>query len=185
MNLFTSNFLALCFAPFLFIYSDNSLHPKVNFPVPPKTDQLLFYLQRTVNTNTIIYELNTDKNGAIDVDEPIKIQWIRYATDSTYEPLNYVQKTFAYGINVQLIDPVNNSFLLRFVSYKEKPLYLMRSVIDNKYHVYIHFNSKPVILEKIYVQIDGGTYWLPEISYVEVTGTSPVNRYLVKEIIKP
>jgi hypothetical protein len=172
----------LFFPVFLLFTSHNET---INFPVPPKSEDLLFYLQRTVNSNTVVYELNRNKNGEIDLHEPVKIQWIQYAKDSSYEPLNYVQRTFAYGINARLFDEKNKSFMLHFVSYNEKPLYLLRSAMDNKYHVYIHINNKLLILDKIFVQIDGGTYWFPEISYVEVSGTIPSTSEKLTEKIRP
>lgn len=174
--------------PLLFsIPSDNGIVNSAydNFPVPPKSDNLLFFLQRTVNTNTVVYEINKDKNGEINLEEPIKIQWIRYAKDSAYESLNYIQKNYAYGIDIKLIDTDKKSFVFNFVSYKEKPLYLLKSAFDNKYHVYIHINKKLSILEKVFVQIVGGTFWLPQISYVEITGNAPATAEKLIEKIKP
>ena len=161
-------------------YSDS-----VNFPVPPKSEELLFYLQRTINSNTVVYETNRKTNGEINIDEPIKIHWIQYAKDSTCEPLNYIQKNFAYGVNTKLFDAAKKSFVFHFVSYKEKPLYLLRSTIDNKYHVYTSINNKLSILDKIFVQIDGGTFWVPEISFVEITGSAPPPAGKLTEKIKP
>ena len=123
--------------------------------------------------------------GEINMEEPIKVQWIQYAKDSTYEPLNYIQRTFAYGIETKLIDPINKSFVFNFVSYREKPLYLLKSAYDNKYHVYIHINSKLSILDKVFVQIDGGTFWVPQISYVEISGMAPTSSEKLVERIKP
>ena len=47
------------------------------FPTPAGNPKQLFYLQRTSNTNTIVYELNY-KNGLLDEDEPVHVFWIRY-----------------------------------------------------------------------------------------------------------
>lgn len=185
-----SNYFFSCFLiiPFLFsIIADSrtSGPDSFVFPVPPKTENSLFYLQRTINSNTVVYEINRNKNGEINLNEPVKIQWIRYASDSTFEPLNYIQRTFAYGLETKLIDSVKKSFVIHFVSYKEKPLFLLKSPHDNNYHVFVHINNKLSVLEKVYVKIDGGTLWLPEIQYVEITGKSPATSEIVSEKIRP
>lgn len=188
MKIFSTHLFSFFLLPFVFTISSGNLARipvSPNFPVPLKTDKLLFYLQRTVNANTVLYELAMDKSGNINTGEPIKIQWIQYARDSTYEDLNYIQRNFAYGINVTLIDPVKKSFLLQFVSYKGKDLYLIRSTIDKKYHVYIQINNKLAILDKIFVQIEGGSLWVPSIKYVEISGTAPVTSERVIEKIRP
>lgn len=186
MKNFAKNFfsLYLFFPILLFVSAHNNTNP-VNFPDPPKSEDLLFYLQRTLNSNTVIYELNRKSDGEVNPDEPIKIQWIRYATDSTYEPLNYAQRNFAYGIDAKMIDEYKKSFVFYFVSYKEKPLYLFKSPYDNKYHVYTYINNKLSILDKVFVQIDGGTFWLPEIRYVEISGTVPPASEKLSEKILP
>ncbi len=186
-NIFKFSF-PLFFIPLLIPSSAGINSPDANpprFPVPPKTENFLFYLQRTININTIVYELNLDEKNEISLEEPIKIKWIQYAKDSTIEPLNYIQRKFAYGLVSKLIDPVNKSFEFHFVSYNGKPLYLIKSAIDNKYHVYISINNKLSVLDRIFVQIDGGTFWVPEISYVEVSGTAPVTAEKMIEKIKP
>lgn len=177
---FFSFYLALPL--FFFIPPHND---EVNFPIPKKSDDLLFYLQRTVNSNTVVYELNRQKNGEVNMNEPIKIYWIQYATDSTSEPLNYLQRNFAYGINAKIIDEKNRSFIFHFVSYKEKPLYLLKSAYDNKYHVYTYINNKLSVLDRVFVQIDGGTFWVPDIRYVEISGTIPPASEKTAEKIKP
>ncbi len=179
-----SSYFFIAIFPFIF-FSSFIIDDSHNFPVPPKTDDLLFYLQRTVNTNTVIYELNKNERGEVNLIEPIKINWIRYADDSTKESLNYIQRTFAYGIETTLIDAQKKSFSFHFVSYEKKELFLLKSAYDNKYHVYIDINGNPSILDNIFVKIEGGTYWFPNIKYVEVKGKSPVTKEGVEEKIKP
>ena len=72
------------------------------FPIPSGNSKQLFYLQRTPNKNTIVYELNY-KNGEIDTEEPIHGFWIRYQEDGQREDLNYIQRKFAYGLKTKKI----------------------------------------------------------------------------------
>jgi hypothetical protein len=62
-------------------------------------------------------------------------------------------------------------------------MYLMQSS-DKQFHVYTTINKKPAILTRIYIEIKGGTFWSPNIEYVEVTGIDPTTLLPIKERLK-
>jgi phosphatidylglycerophosphate synthase len=147
--------------------------PVDTFPVPPVNSNSLFYLQRTPNINTIICELN-QKDGVVDKEEPVKVMWIRYTEQRQREKLSWIQRTFAYGLNEK--DMGNGVYELRFVSYKKVPMYLMKWSVDNKQHVFVTINNRQAILNRIYIRIDpGGTFWSPNVKYLELTGVDVQN----------
>jgi hypothetical protein len=78
----------------------------------------------------------------------------------------------------------NNRYKLNFVSYKKFPMYLMKSATDNKYHVYVTANNKKIQLERIFLRIEGGTFWVPNVKYVELKGINQANGALIIERIK-
>jgi len=55
---------------------------------------MLFYVQRTVNANTIVYELDSDSN--LVESQPIKAFWIKYEDGSKKESLSLIQRKYAY-----------------------------------------------------------------------------------------
>lgn len=140
------------------------------FPVPAQNKSLLFYIQRTHNKNTIMYELNYNKDSTINERDPVKTYWIRYSDKGEIAPLSYIQKHYAYGIESVMTDSVKKTFKLNLVSYKKRSIYLMRSEADKHYHVYIMMNNKLVYLTKAFAKIEGGSFWVPHITYVELTG---------------
>ena len=145
------------------------LAQSANFPVPSGNSNQLFYLQRTPNTNTIVCELNL-KNGKLDTETPIHVFWLRYGDKGQREELAYIQRKFAYGISNRKI--AENQYELNFVSYKKYKMYLQLTA-DGKYHVYTLINKKMCILNKIYIEIKGGTFWVPHVEYVEISGMQP------------
>lgn len=157
-----------------------SLYAQDKFPVPAGNPNQLFYLQRTSNTNTIVCELNLDK-GALDADDPVHVFWIRYADDGQREELNYIQKKFAYGVKAILIE--KDKYELHFVSYKKYRMYLMRGN-NNKFNVYATINKKEAILNRIFVKISGGSFWTPNVEYVELKGIDPSTGKEVMERMK-
>ena len=155
------------------------------YPAPPPSDKLLFYVQRTPNTNTIVYELNTEKDGTPKKDNPIHIYWIRYTEGGEKVELNYVQRTFAYGLHHKLLDETKHTYKLNFVSYGKKDIHLARSSHDKRYHAYLQIGHKNIELSRIYVQIEGGSFWLPKVPYIEVQGRDAATGQYVKEKIHP
>jgi hypothetical protein len=147
------------------------------FPVPVGVPNQLFYLQRTANSNTIICELNY-KGNLLDVEDPIHVFWIRYEDKGQKEELNFVQKKFAYGIKSTLIS--KDKYELNFVSYKKYPMILMKGA-NNKFNVYGTINQKQAIVNRIFVKINGGSFWSPNVEYVEIKGIDPSSG---KEVIE-
>lgn len=155
------------------------------FPVPEGIDNMLFYVHRTVNTNTIVYTLNISKEGKLNELEPIKVFWIKYAQGGKIAPLTFIQRKYAYGIKAKLYDKEKKSFRFEFVSYGKRHFYLMKSPSDNQYHAYGYINNRLTILNNIIVRVDGGTFWVPNVTSVEVYAKDPATSTTITEIIKP
>ncbi|WP_338839309.1 DUF4833 domain-containing protein [Flavobacterium ginsenosidimutans] len=153
----------------------------LNFPTPKNIDNMLFYIQRDPNTNTAIYAINYQENGRIDKSNPIKAYWIRYAEKGEKKDFNYIQRKFAYGIESKTLN--NEEFELQFVSYKKLPLILKKIDSDQKYHVFVNVNQKKIQVEKIFVRIEGGSFWLPNVKYAEVTGIDASSNKAITERI--
>jgi phosphatidylglycerophosphate synthase len=139
------------------------------FPIPPRTPNSLFYLQRTPNTNTVICELN-EKDGRVDEEEPVHVLWIRYTEQRQRQELSFIQRHFAYGLKSRSLG--NDKYELHFVSYKKIPLYLMKSPVDNQHHIYATISGRQAILRRVFIKINpGGTFWSPNVEYLELKGT--------------
>ena len=152
------------------------------FPVPSPDQKSLFYMQRTPNTNTIMYDLNIE-NGVVDPREPVHVYWLRYDEEGQKEELSFIQKHYAYGLKAKKTK--NNRVELRFVSYKKLPLYLANSARDNRYHILATINGMEMEVSRVFLQIEGGSFWLPNIVCVEVKGVDPVTGKEVTQTFKP
>jgi hypothetical protein len=139
-----------------------------SFPVPKPSPKQLFYLQRTTNSNTIICDLNLDAKGQLIKDNPVHVYWIRYDEGGEKKELSYIQETFAYGIKHELLP--TGVYKLHFVSYKKQVFYLKRSPKDNQYKMYFVLNNKEFVLQKLFVKIEGGSFWVPNVIYMEIIG---------------
>ena len=54
--------------------------PRPDYPVPPTSDKHLFYLQRSTNANTVVYDANFSGSGRLDHFRPVTVYWLRYHT---------------------------------------------------------------------------------------------------------
>jgi hypothetical protein len=150
------------------------------FPVPQGIPNMLFYLQRDPNPNTVIYQLNLTEQGTLHETEPIKVFWIRYAEKGQQKELNYIHRKFAYGLNFTKRGPEKYDF--RFVSHDKIPFLLSKGK-GGKFQVVATVNNQPLILNRMYVRIEGGTFWVPNVLHVDfegvdvATGKETVKRY--------
>ena len=168
------------FASLLVFFTAFTTQGQDKFPVPQGNKNQLFYLQRTPNTNTIVYELNYNKE-VLDAEEPVHVFWIRYTEQGQKEELNFIQRKFAYGLNSTLI--AKDKYRLNFVSYKKFLMFLVKGP-DNRYNVFATINQKQVILNRIFVKISGGSFWSPNIEYVELKGIDATTGKEVMERMK-
>ncbi len=179
MNQFTNRQKTFCFS-LIFFLSVFTIKAQDKYPVPQGNKNQLFYLQRTPNTNTVVYELNYN-NAVLDADEPIHVYWLRFSEQGQKEELNFIQRKFAYGLKSTLI--TKDKYRLNFVSYKKFTMFLIKGA-DNKYNVFATINQKQVILNRIFVKINGGSFWTPAVEYVEVKGIDAATGKEVMERMK-
>jgi hypothetical protein len=147
------------------------------FPVPEANAKQLFYLQRTTNLNTIVYELNY-KDGILDEDNPVHVFWIRYGEQGQRAELSWIQRKFAYGVKIKQLD--DGSYRVRLVSYAGYSMYLKKGA-DGKFRLYAPINQRMMLLSRIFVKITGGSMWSPDIEYFELSGADPATGSPVAE----
>ncbi len=148
----------------------------------PNEDKQLFYLQRDPDANTVIYQLNME-DSVVDAEAPVNVYWIRYAEGGIRKNLNFVQRSMAYGVSHKALG--NESYELRLAAYKSLPLRLSYCDRSQKYVVYTTINNREAILDRVFVRIDGGSTFNPDIAYFELSGRDAATSAYVSERIKP
>lgn len=143
----------------------------------------LFQISRSKDTKTIQYRLRLAPDGSIDTSSPLDIFWeIQTSKGTKTQKLTWIQNTYAYGIEV--VNVTHESLNFHFVSYDKKEIQVKKN-IKGEYEAHITYNSIELVLEKIFVQIDGGTFWFPKISSVKLEGKDLQTGRSTFEIIKP
>lgn len=142
----------------------------------------LFKIERSKDANEIFYELRTLPNNSLDKENPINIYWVRNTEGGKTKPLTWIQQHYAYGLEFTFSTQQNAKF--HFVSYDKKDFTLKKDVEGN-FKVFTVKDKKEVIVNRIFIQIDGGTFWFPTISRVELHTTDPITNIDEVEIINP
>ncbi|MGE0560355.1 MAG: DUF4833 domain-containing protein [Flavobacteriales bacterium] len=142
----------------------------------------LFKIERSKDANEIFYDIHLEKSGKLNVVEPIFPYWRRQTEGGIIKPLTWVQQNYAYGL--EYIYTSASFVKFRFVSYKKRDFFLKKDINGN-FKVYTLLNNKEVEVNRIFIQIDGGTFWFPKISRVELHASDPFTKKNIVEIIKP
>ncbi len=148
----------------------NPDHYRDTMPIPKKFDDLLFYVQRSNDRNTAVYEVNFNEEGEIVHDEPILVWWVKYESDTSASTLSYLQRKLTYGVEWENII---GGYKLKFAAFKKRNAYLRQDLQSGNYYVYTTINKKPAILHKIFVEVKGGSFLIPKIGMVDFYGSDP------------
>lgn len=152
----------------------------VKWPVPANVPDLLFYIQRDPNINTVCYTLNLDKDGKLDQKEPIDIFWMKYADDGKKKKLNAFQREFGYGLSFSAVNA--DSFIVKAVAFPNRIMHLIKDE-HKKYVVEVKISGQTCVLKRVFIHITGETALSPEIKYIEFYGFNPKVGHLVTERI--
>lgn len=126
------------------------------------TSYHLFKIERSKDANEIFYDVNINSNNELS-QNPISIYWIKQTNDGKKEPLTWIQKNHAYGI--EYLNKNKETAKFQFVSYHKRQ-FIIEKDNNGLFKVFTNFENKKMIVNRIYIQIDGGTFWFPKISRV-------------------
>jgi hypothetical protein len=112
----------------------------------------LFYLQRSTNSNTVIYAARFDSNGNLDARNPVAVYWRRYNTTGERKPLKRIEQMFAYGVNTGK-RKTSGEFTLTIKPAAELPI-LVRQTAPGKAEALATVGGRTVRLSYIYLTVD-------------------------------
>lgn len=119
----------------------------------PTDPNMMFYIQKNTNPNTVVYALRLGKNGKIDPDEPMEVFWRRYQEDGRRKKLGWLEKTFAFDFKIKPVKSKPNTYVFSLVAMKNKNVYVTQNKNGDP-KVFMTIAGKTAILERIYVMVD-------------------------------
>jgi hypothetical protein len=157
-----------------------------SYPTPPRTPSMLFYLQRSLDLNSVIYQANYEGDNAnsrkLDDQDPVNIYWLINDGANSTRPLSQVQK-LGYGLKVE--DADEDWVQLHLVAYKKMPIRVKYAPKEGRYNAYVQLDGKDVILKRVFINIDGGTKLRPNVTFIELSGIAAQTGHRIVHRFKP
>jgi hypothetical protein len=144
-------------------------------------EDILFRISRSHDADEIFYEVSLDSDGRLYAGSPVDIYWVRKTKVLVREPLTWLQNRYSYGI--RFIETSSDHAIFKFVSFDKE--FKLEKAVEGRFRVYTILDNRPVVVERIFVQFDGGTFLAPVISEVILYGRDVESGILLTENIKP
>lgn len=151
------------------------------YPVPREPNQV-FYVQRSLNSNTIVYTANLDEQGQLDPKRPVDVYWRRYNDEGERKELSGLERSMAFGVKADPVPDKPNSFMVRVVSYAKRPALLR--VVDGVPRLEMKVAGVPARLDHAYLDVDDSGS-VPSVNRVDLYGFALESGKPLKESFKP
>jgi hypothetical protein len=151
--------------------------------VRPADPNLLFYIQNSINANTVVYTARIEANGQLDLDQPIDVYWRRFASGGARAPLSFLERIFAYGIRIHPQKTEDGKVSVNIVSYPQR---MITIDFDNQAQprATIRMGDHRAKLIYVYLEVVESKLF-PSVIHVDVFGLDIENARVLHEIIKP
>ncbi len=157
-------------------------------PEPPKgysvpdDPNILFFLYRSKNPNTVVYAARMDGSGKLRSDTPVEAFWRRFNTNGKRKALKSSERRLAYGV---VTNPASGDgqYLAHIVSYPKRKA-LVRLDDEGKPIATMRLGDRTVKLAYAYVDVDTGGFF-PEVHRVDIYGYDIKTGEVVWEHLKP
>ena len=138
--------------------------------VEEKELQILFKIERSRDPDEIWYATNLNQNDSLIRDMPVIAFWVKKTENNKIEPLTRIQKRYGYGIKaVEPGDASDNEWHFQIAAYTNR-IFKLKKASANQYKVFTHSGNKEIALTRIFVEFDGGSFLIPSVSHVRLTG---------------
>lgn len=158
-----------------------TLHP--DWSVPADTG-MVFYLQRSINQNTVVYTARYDKQGNLDQMAPMSAFWRRYSDGGSgkgnVKPLSWIEQHFAYGIQKHTSSETN-AIDIRFTAIPNLSVTLLQSVPYDA-QLWIHISGRAYQMIYGYVEI-AEKHIIPKVTRLQLYTRDPKTGTYVTHII--
>ena len=147
------------------------------FQVPAEPNQI-FYIQRSVNANTVVYAANLAPDGTIKSDAPVDAFWRWYNVDGAKKGLNFIERGMAYGVKTQR-PRANEPITFTIAALPERVITLSLDA-QKRPEALMQIGGRTVRLDYVYLHVvEGGL--LPSIPELQIFGTDKATGKAIHE----
>ncbi len=143
--------------------SDDPRYPE------PQDENLVFYLQRSDNINTIVYAVNRLADGTVDAKDPVLVYWRWYEEGGEKRELTFLQRNLAFGVQLTPSQDRPGDYVARLNAYPNIPVLVHHSE-DGQVRALMTIAGKPAQLICVYVQWRQPIIVIPQVLYIDFFG---------------
>lgn len=151
------------------------------FPVPREPNQV-FYVQRSINSNTVVYAARLDGAGALDARRPVNVYWRRYNEEGQRQELSSLESRFAFGVRARPAKDQPGAFKVAVVSYPDREVVL--KLVNGVARLEGRVAGQPARLDHAYLDVDDSGS-VPKVRRVDLFGTALAGGAPLKESFTP
>ncbi len=126
-------------------------HVNPEFRHPTDAHQL-FFLQRTINANTVVYTARFDADGNLQSDTPVAVYWRRFQDKGQVMSLRWYERVFGFGTRIRQTD-TSNTLQFSFNGLKSEAL-VLRQTGPFSAALFAQFNNREYRLIYAYLDVD-------------------------------
>ncbi|MDB4533260.1 DUF4833 domain-containing protein [Vicingaceae bacterium] len=134
------------------VFSQNEEDVFIGHTVPDDPN-VMFYIQKNTNPNTVVYAMKLGADGKMNPEEPMEVFWRRYQEDGARKKLAWLEKTFAFDFKVKPVEGKKNTYAFNLIAMKDKKIYVTQTKTGEA-NVFMKIDGKMARLERIYVMVD-------------------------------
>jgi len=155
------------------------VHPK--YPIPSEPNQI-FYIERSSNSNTVVYVANLDAKGRLDAKEPVKAYWRWYNRGGYVKPLIMIERMLAYGVQGVKHDGPDGAYSFHLAAAPERTLYVGLDANGHPEAFGKMGNGEWAKLVYVYLEVDDSGL-LPDVTAMDFFGYDKATGKAVHEHI--
>ena len=150
-----------------------------DFPRPADPN-VLFFIQRSMNANTIVYTA-APQAGPLDCREPVEVFWRRFNTDGERKPLGFFERTVAFGVQTRRT-AVAGECDVRIAAAPERKVTLRRKA-DGSLELSARIGGRTATPVYAYVEVDESGL-VPSVERVRLYGIDKASGWGIVETVK-
>jgi len=135
----------------------------------PEDEDLVFYLQLSDKTDTVVYVVNRRADGTVDPSDPVHVYWRWYEGAGQRRELTFLQRNLAFGVQLTPSKDHPGDYVARLNAYPNIPV-VVNETADGSVRAFMTIASKPAQLICVYVERRQQFGFLPQVLYIDFFG---------------
>ncbi len=138
------------------------------YPAPQDKD-LVFYLQLSDKTDTVVYAVNRRQDGTVDANDPVRVYWRLYDRGGEKGELTFLQRSLAFGVQIAPAKDHPGDYVARLNAYPNIPV-LVDHTKDGKARALMSIAGKRAQLICVYVERRLQLGFIPQVLFIDFFG---------------